>query len=66
MIMLYTSAFFLKLSLLIDATGFLVVVDKSVPEDQATKLSDWIKLLDVKQMLRAALCTMAEFVMLML
>lgn len=64
--MLYSSAFFLKLSLLIDATGFLVVVDKSVPEDQATKLPDWIKLLDVKQMLRAALCTMAEFVMLML
>lgn len=64
--MLYSSAFFLKLSLLIDATGFLVVVGKSVPEDQATKLSDWIKLLDVKQMLRAALCTMAEFVMLML
>lgn len=64
--MLYSSAFFLKLSLLIDATGFLVVVGKSVPEDQATKLSDWIKLLDVKQMLRAALCTMAEFIMLML
>lgn len=64
--MLYSSAFFLKLSLLIDATGFLVVVGKSVPEDQATKLSDWIKLLDVKQMLRAALCAMAEFVMLML
>lgn len=64
--MLYSSAFVLKLSLLIDATGFLVVVDKSVPEDQATKLPDWIKLLDVKQMLRAALCTMAEFVMLML
>ena len=41
--MLYSSAFFFKLSLLIDATG-----------------------LDVKQMLRAALCTMAEFVMLML
>ena len=48
------------------ATGLLVAVAKSAPEDCTTILSDWVKLSHVEQTLRVVLRTMAEFDVLVL